>query len=148
MDCKDFKEPLPTVMTSPGHFAEVRTVLQKVAGNQELGHWPEVRGMLNQYCGYNIANDEILLLEINGDMYFISDIGMRMLEPRELFNAQGFPNDYIIDVDDQGKRYPKSEQVARCGNAVPPPFAETLVRANLPELCAGFTKESKLLREG
>lgn len=60
---------------------------------------------------------------------------MRMLQPHELFAAQGFPPDYIIDRDHEGKKYPKSAQVARCGNAVPPPFAEALVRANLPEIC-------------
>ena len=49
--------------------------------------------------------------------------------------AQGFPEDYVIDRDHTGKAYPKSAQVARCGNAVPPPFAEALVRANLPEMC-------------
>lgn len=58
-----------------------------------------------------------------------------MLEPRELYRAQGFPEDYIIDFDVNGKRYSRSAQVARCGNAVPPPFAEALVRANLPEMC-------------
>lgn len=63
------------------------------------------------------------------------DIGMRMLEPKELYAAQGFPPDYIIDKDYEGKEYSRKEQVARCGNAVPPPFAEALVRANLPEWC-------------
>lgn len=57
-----------------------------------------------------------------------------MLQPHELYNAQGFPPDYIIDHDYTGTAYPKSKQVARCGNSVPPPFAEALVRANLPEL--------------
>jgi DNA (cytosine-5)-methyltransferase 1 len=61
------------------------------------------------------------------------DIGMRMLQPHELYAAQGFPNNYIIDRDFDGRPYPKTEQVARCGNAVPPPFADALVRANLPE---------------
>ena len=60
-----------------------------------------------------------------------------MLEPRELYNAQGFPADYIIDHDYKGNVYPRSKQIARCGNAVPPPFAEALVRANLPEMCGG-----------
>jgi DNA (cytosine-5)-methyltransferase 1 len=106
MDCKELREPLPTVMTSPGHFAEVRTVLKKVVGNQDLGLWPEVRKLLNKYGDHNIADDEILLLEINGELYFISDIGMRMLEPHELFAAQGFPNDYIIDRDADGNKYP------------------------------------------
>ena len=60
---------------------------------------------------------------------------MRMLQPHELYVVQGFPSNYIIDRDYEGNPYPKTEQVARCGNAVPPPFAETLVRANLPEYC-------------
>ena len=135
MDCKDLNDPIPTVMTSPGHFAEVRTMLTKIVGSQDLGHWPKVREMLNQHCGYSIADDEILLLEINGDFYFISDIGMRMLVPRELFNAQGFPEDYIIDRDYQGNKYPLSAQVARCGNSVSPPIPYYLVRANLPDQC-------------
>ena len=135
MDCKDLKEPLPTITTSPGHFAEVKTVLTKVIGNQDWGHWPEVREMFNKYCGYSIADDEILLLEIDGDRYFISDIGLRMLEPRELFNAQGFPTNYIIDRDDTGKVYSKAAQVAGCGNSVSPVIPEALVQANLPEYC-------------
>lgn len=65
----------------------------------------------------------------------IADIGLRMLTPRELYAAQGFPADYIIDRDYQGNAYSASKQVARCGNAVPPPFAQALVEANLPELC-------------
>jgi len=63
-----------------------------------------------------------------------------MLEPRELFAAQGFPKGYIIDHDYTGKTYSKTKQVARCGNAVCPPIAEALVRANLPELCEGSGK--------
>lgn len=69
--------------------------------------------------------------------YILVDIGMRMLEPHELFAAQGFPANYIHERDYEGNRLSKVEQVAKCGNAVPPPFAEHLVRANLPELCAG-----------
>nr|SAY45628.1 C-5 cytosine-specific DNA methylase [Serratia marcescens] len=67
--------------------------------------------------------------------YVIVDICMRMLEPRELYNANGFPPDYIIAQAPDGTKWPKSEQVARCGNAVPPPFAEALVRANMPSKC-------------
>ena len=81
------------------------------------------------------TKDKFGVVAVRGEMYQIVDIGMRMLTPRELFNAQGFPPDYIIDRDADGKSYPKSAQVARCGNAVPPPFAEALVRANLPEMC-------------
>ena len=63
--------------------------------------------------------------------------GLRMLTPRELYRANGFPDDYKIEQDYTGQTYGKSKQVARCGNAVPPPFAAALVRANLPEWCAG-----------
>lgn len=134
-DCKSLNEPLPTECTSGGHFAEIRTKIVKYKPGENLGYWDKVRKLLNKYCGYSMADDEVLLLEINGEQYFIADIGMRMLEPRELYNAQGFPADYVIDHDYTGKSYPRSKQVARCGNAVPPPFAEALVRANLPEMC-------------
>ncbi len=63
------------------------------------------------------------------------DIGLRMLEPKELYGCQGFPDDYIIDRDCDGKPYPRAEQVRRCGNAVCPPIPTALVRANLKELC-------------
>ena len=126
-------EPLHTVTTSAGHFGIVTVKMSQSEMN--LHHWNEVRELLNAYCGYAIAADEILLLDVNGTMYFISDIGLRMLTPRELYAANGFPPDYIIDHDYTGKAYGKTKQVARCGNAVPPPFAEALVRANLPEMC-------------
>lgn len=126
-------EPLHTITTSAGHFGIVTVKMNRSEMN--LHHWNEVRELLNAYCGYAIAEDEILLLDVNGTMYFISDIGLRMLTPRELYAANGFPPDYIIDHDYTGKAYGKTKQVARCGNAVPPPFAEALVRANLPEMC-------------
>lgn len=81
------------------------------------------------------SKDRFGLITVRGEKYQIVDIGLRMLEPRELFNAQGFPQDYIIDHDYTGREYPKTQQVARCGNAVPPPFAKALVEANLPEMC-------------
>lgn len=148
MDCKPLTEPLPTECTSGGHFAEIRTSIVKYAHGVKLYHWVQVRELLNRYCEYTMADDEVLLLEINGEQYFITDIGMRMLEPRELYLAQGFPADYIIDHDYEGNRYPRTQQVARCGNAVPPPFAEALVRANLPEMCGRKFESMKELREG
>lgn len=74
-------------------------------------------------------------MPIAGSLCQIIGIGMRMLQPAELYRAQGFPKWYIIDQDFRNVKYAKDKQVARCGNAVPPPFAEALVRANLPELC-------------
>ncbi len=129
------RDPLMTVTARDGQFADVRTTVVKWDGHTDLGYWSEVRKMLNQYCGYNLADDEILLLNIRGIWYFISDIGLRMLTPRELYDAMGFPHDYIIDRDVNGDQITRADQVARCGNAVCPAVAEALVRANLPEYC-------------
>jgi DNA (cytosine-5)-methyltransferase 1 len=62
------------------------------------------------------------------------DIGMRMLTPRELFNAQGFPADYEIDRDADGNVFSKSDQVGRAGNSVCPPLAAAITAANVPHL--------------
>lgn len=136
-------EPLQTVTASAGKeracsggtFAVCKAYLAKIRSGDDLGHWPEIRALLNEFCGYTLAEDEVLLLEISGALYYIADIGLRMLSPRELYNAMGFPPDYIIDHDYLGNEYKKSAQVARCGNAVCPPMATALVRANLPEWC-------------
>lgn len=129
------EDPMQTVTTSAGEFAVCKAYLAKVHGGDDLGYWPEIRALLNEFCGYELAEDEVLLLEIKGVLYYIADIGLRMLSPRELYNAMGFPPDYIIDRDYLGNEYKKSAQVARCGNAVCPPVASALVRANLPEWC-------------
>ena len=131
-------EPLPT-QTSSGVFAVCKAHLAKMRNGDSLGYWPEIRALLNRYCGYTLAEDELLLLEIGVAFYYIADIGLRMLSPRELYNAMGFPPDYIIDRDYTGKPYPKNEQVARCGNAVCPPLASAVARANFPEYVAGDT---------
>ena len=136
MDGQNASEPLYTVSAAGLHHGLVKTHLVKVSEGVPLYRWPEVRALLNEYCGYNMADDEVLLLEIDCVLWFIADIGLRMLTPRELYNANGAPPDYIIDTDADGKPYPKYEQVARCGNMVPPPFAEALVRANLPDMAA------------
>lgn len=129
------RDPLMTVTARDGQFADVRTTVVKWDGQSDLGYWSNVRAMLNKYCGYDLADDEILLLSIGGVWYFISDIGLRMLTPRELYDAMGFPHDYIIDTDIHGNPITRADQVARCGNAVCPAVAEALVRANLPEYC-------------
>ena len=128
---QDVRDPLHTITTSPGHFAEVRAFLIKYYG-QGTGQ------PIDQPLDTIVGRDRFGLVTIHGQDYQIIDIGMRMLQPRELYNAQGFPEDYIIEHDYTGKQYPKSKQVARCGNSVPPPFAEALVRANLPDMSSGI----------
>ena len=127
-DGKDIRQPLPTITAGDGHFGEVRAFLIKYYGQ---GTGQDIKDPLDTVT----AQDRFGLVTINGTDYQIVDIGLRMLEPRELYGCQGFPDDYIIDHDYTGKTYPRSEQVRRCGNAVCPPIPAALVRANLPELC-------------
>ncbi len=127
-DGRDMEEPLPTITAGDGHFGEVRAFLIKYYGK---GDGQDIKNPIDTVT----ANDRFGLVTVAGVDYRIVDIGLRMLEPKELYGCQGFPDDYIIDRDYTGRTYPRSEQVRRCGNAVCPPVAEALVRANLPELC-------------
>lgn len=127
-------DTLNTITAQGLEYAQCNAILTK-AYNRDLGHWPEIRALLNQHCGYSLADDDVILLIIGGVAYYIADITLRMLTPRELYNAMGFPPDYVIDRDYMGNEYGKTKQVARCGNAVCPPLAEAMVRANLPEWC-------------
>lgn len=125
---QDLREPLHTITTSPGHFGEVRAFLMKYYGT---GTGQSAKEPLDTIT----AQDRFGLVVIDGTEYQIVDIGLRMLEPSELYGCQGFPEDYIIDHDYTGKKYPRSEQVRRCGNAVCPPIPAALIKSNLPELC-------------
>lgn len=121
-------KPFNTVTAGGGHFSEVRAFLLKYYG-QGGGQ------TLDEPLHTITTKDRFGLITVAGQEYQIIDIGMRMLIPRELFRAQGFPDTYIIECDYLGRPYPKTAQVARCGNAVPPQLPAALVRANLPELC-------------
>ncbi|WP_350303389.1 DNA cytosine methyltransferase [Bacillus pumilus] len=135
-------EPIKTITTG-GQHALVTSVLSASLKNRSQS----VYAFLSKYYGSEIGQsingplhtittkDRFALVTVKGQDYQIADIGMRMLQPHELFNAQGFPSNYVINRDCFGNVYSKVKQVARCGNSVPPPFAEQLVRANLPEMC-------------
>lgn len=128
-------EPVQTITAGGGHHGVVTTRIAKAEPGAPLQNWPKIREALNEFCGYQLAEDDVILFLIGGAWYFMADIGLRMLTPRELYRANGFPDDYKIERDYMGNVYGKSKQVARCGNAVPPPFATALVRANFPEWC-------------
>ncbi|WP_283673075.1 DNA cytosine methyltransferase [Butyricicoccus sp. Marseille-Q5471] len=132
--------PLQTITAGGRHFAEVRAFLIKYYG-QGVGQ------SANVPLDTITTKDRFGVIEVLGSKYQIVDIGMRMLEPRELYNAQGFPPDYIIDRDDMGKPYPKYEQVRKVGNSVPPPFGTALVRANWPERCIAEIRTMAELEE-
>lgn len=128
-------KPLRTVTAQGGEFGVVSVRTVKYVPGADLGYWPQIRALLNKHCGYQLADDEVLLIWIRGAWYYIRDIGLRMLTPPELYRAMGFPEDYRIDRDYLGRDYPKTQQVARCGNAVCPPMARAVVAANMPEWC-------------
>ena len=135
MDGQPIDEPLTTVSCSGAHHAEVQAFLVKYFSTGAAKS-------VNEPLDTVTTKDRFALVTIHGEEYIITDIRMRMLQPRELFNAQGFPSDYIIDHDAEGHPYPKSKQVARCGNVVTPPVPAALVRANLPEYCLKAMKDN------
>ena len=124
MDGQPVDEPLSTVSCSGAHHAEVQAFLVKYFSTGAAKS-------VNEPLDTITTKDRFALVTIHGEEYIITDIKMRMLQPRELFNAQGFPEDYIIDHDADGHPYPKTKQVARCGNAVTPQVPAALVKANL-----------------
>jgi DNA (cytosine-5)-methyltransferase 1 len=121
---RDVADPAPTVTAGGNHQAEVRAFLIKYFGAAEHG----------QDCGDPLhtvtAKPRFGLVTIEGLPYEIVDIGMRMLTPRELYRAQGFPDGYVIDEGADGRTLTKTAQVRMCGNSVSPPVAAALVAAN------------------
>ena len=131
------EEPLHTVSAGGTHMAEVRAFLLKYYSSAQ--HGQEASEPLHTLT--HQARFGLVTVMVDGEEYVIVDIGMRMLTPRELFNAQGFPPDYIIEQDAQGQPITKTAQVAKCGNSVCPPIAEALVRAQLPAEAAQSERE-------
>lgn len=124
--CKDGQpvtDPMPTVTGGGTHAAEVRSFLIKYYGTDQD---PRLEEPLHTIS----TKDRFGLVTVHGEFYQIVDIGMRMLTPRELANAQGFPPDYVIDRKPDGTPLTKTAQVRMIGNSVCPPLAEALVRAN------------------
>jgi DNA (cytosine-5)-methyltransferase 1 len=128
--CKDgvpVDRPMPTIQAEGTHIGEVRAFLIKYFGTDQD---PRLDEPLHTVT----SKDRFGLVTIHGEPYQIVDIGMRMLTPRELFRAQGFPDSYIIDPIFKGKPLSKTSQVRMCGNSVAPPVAAAIIRANCREL--------------
>lgn len=116
-------EPMPTIQAGGNHIGEVRSFLIKYYGQ---GYGQPVTDPMHTIT----SKDRLGLVTIQGEPYEIVDIGLRMLTPRELYKAQGFPESYIIDPMIKGKPLTKTAQVRMVGNSVSPPNAEAIVRAN------------------
>ncbi|MCY0858626.1 DNA cytosine methyltransferase [Cupriavidus sp. D39] len=129
-------EPVSTVTASGTHIGEVRAFLVKYYS--EGGQDQDCRDPMHTIP----TKDRLGLVTVAGEEYQIADIGMRMLEPHELYAAQGFPASYVIaPIMANGKRLPKHAQVRMCGNSVSPPMAAALVRANVPEMASWSARE-------
>lgn len=137
---QNVKDPLRTITAGDGHFGEVRAFLIKYYGQ---GTGQDIKEPLDTIT----AQDRFGLVTIAGVDYQIVDIGLRMLEPKELYGCQGVPDDYIIDHDCEGNVISRTEQVKKCGNMVCPPIPAALVRANLPELCVAERTPNCQIRE-
>lgn len=116
--------PMRTVSASGNHAAEVRAFLVAYYGNEKDG------GDLFDPMRTVTSRDRYGLVSVEGVEYRIADIGMRMLEPRELYRAQGFPDSYKIDIPFRGKPMTKTAQVRMVGNSVCPPLARAIIAAN------------------
>ena len=157
-------EPVHTITTSPGHFGKVsvlavpvdeliesldKSVKDQNEVNDIIQKCTWVSQFIMEYygCGTGqsifdpihtiVTKDRFALVTVLGSEYAIMDIFLRMLNPEELKRGQGFPEDYIIDRDYTGAKYPVSKQVARIGNSVVPIMAQKLAEANCPYLKVG-----------
>lgn len=122
--CRDGQpvdQPMPTVTGGGTHIAEVRAFLVKYYGTDQD---PRLTEPLHTIT----STDRFGLVTVHGHEYVIADIGMRMLMPRELYTAQGFPTTYKIDFAG-GKPVTKTAQIRMCGNSVSPPNAAAIIRA-------------------
>jgi DNA (cytosine-5)-methyltransferase 1 len=135
-DARDVTEPLRTVSAGGEHHGLVRYHLSEVAEEGAL----RCAEFLREY-GEEAANEgapmtreqllELVTVWVGGKAYVIVDITLRMLEPRELFRAQGFEDDYVIDRGHDGREFPKWKQVWFAGNSVPPPLGRAVIEAQL-----------------
>jgi len=140
---RDLREPLPVVTAGGEHHALVEYSLSpsdeagalKVSAflmqyYSEGGQW----GALDKPLNTITTKDRLALVTVHlaGEPYVIVDIRLRMLQPHELYRAQGFPANYVIDQGHDGRKLTKTEQVRMCGNSVCPPVMAALARANDP----------------
>ena len=126
---RDARDPLTTITAGGGHAGLVAAFLTKYYGQGdgqtvfEPAHTLTTRDRLG-----------VVTVDIEGATYAITDIGIRMLTPREQFRAQGFPDSYNIETGADGKPMPKTQQTHKCGNSVCPPVAAAIVAANCAHL--------------
>lgn len=130
---QNLEQPLPTLTAGGGHYGEIRAFLVKYYGTSLYGS--DLFDPLSTVTGK--ARMALVTVTVNDEAYVIADIGLRMMTPKELYRAQGFPDDYIFERGAQGEPITKTAQIRKVGNSVCPPIAQRLVESNyatiLPE---------------
>jgi DNA (cytosine-5)-methyltransferase 1 len=119
-------EPVATVRAQGTHIGEVRAFLLKYFGTDQA---PKLGDPMHTLT----AKHRMGLVTVHDEEYVIADVGLRMLSPRELFRAQGFPDSFLIDPVVSGKSLTKTAQVRMCGNSVCQPIAAAVARAQFVE---------------
>lgn len=139
--CDSIQDPLGTITTAGG-----RNIVSAVLSKENLNDALRVATFLINFYGNGDARDikvpldtlttkdrlALVTVWIKGEPWVIVDIRMRMLKPRELFRAQGFPDSYVIEHGHDGKPLSKTDQVFMCGNSVSPLPMAAIARANDP----------------
>lgn len=160
-DAKDIRDPLYTISAGGQHHGLMAAFITKHLGQYQLSTRHEfgarrVAAFLTQYYSKGgqwgdlhdpmptiTTKDRLALVLVDGTPYAIYDIGLRMLTPRELFKAQGFYDEYIIDRGHDGRRFSKATQVRLVGNSVSPPPAVALLQANASHLAIKQIRQAK-----
>lgn len=134
MDCSSIFEPMPVITAGGQHHAIIEAALARLSPENTASAL-RVSAFLMQYhrqgaqrsgvddpCKTMTTRERLALVTFiyQGEAYVIIDIGLRMLTPRELYLAQGFPEDYIIAFGHDGRRFTIEEQVRMVGNSVSP----------------------------
>jgi DNA (cytosine-5)-methyltransferase 1 len=122
-------EPLHTISAQGTHHGEVRAFLVKCYS--EGGQDQSLADPMHTIPTKDRMG--LVTVTIAGEEWVIVDIGLRMLTPKELYPAQGFPANYRFETGATGERFTKTAQVRMCGNSVCPPLAQALVQANYSE---------------
>lgn len=142
-DGSRYDEPGHTV-TVKDRFGHIEAAISAPPFSTDLEY--RARQVADFMRGHGFWDErEFVTLTIAGETYVVVDIGMRMLTPRELYNAQGFPASYQIDADADGNAFPKSVQVSCVGNSVSPPVARALVAANCGHLAVANDNQETLI---
>lgn len=130
-DARDLRDPLHTISAGGQHHALVECHLsaEHAEGALRVASFLKAHGV-----AIDTPEGMPVTVTISGTTYAIVDVQLRMLEPRALYKAQGFPEHYIIERGHDGRVFTQTQQIHMCGNSVSPQWGAAYIRANAPDL--------------